>query len=194
MNLEALKASVKKYPVGSCSLAISLIMLVALIVRYLDVETIQENHDKAAAEGQRLAANVSHASQLADQTQALEEANKVITSRLVNPSDLAINLQYFYKLEAETGIKLVDTRPVDSRGGAKAAVKGLYTPVQYIISLQGGYGKVLAFIRKLEHGTYFCRVISSNCSQAQAEQEKGTGEKGSSEMVMSLTVELLGKS
>lgn len=193
MNLESIKALVKKFPVGSSALVVGLIMLVALVVRYLDVDTLQETHDKTAAEGQRLASNISHASQLTEQTQVLEAANTVIASRLVNPSDLAINLQYFYKLEAETGVKLLDTRPVDSRAGAKAAAKGLYTPVQYVVSLQGGYGRVLAFLRKLEHGTYFCRVISSSLSEAQADQDRSGGEK-SSEMVMSLTVELLGKS
>lgn len=193
MNLETLKTTIKKYPVGSSAIVVGLIMLVALVVRYFDVATLQETHDKTAAEGQRLATNISHASQLTDQTKVLEAANAVIASRLVNPSDLAINLQYFYKLEAETGVKLLDTRPVDTRTNAKAGGKGLYTPVQYVVSLQGGYGRVLAFLRKLEHGTYFCRVISSSLSQAQAEQDKSGGER-SAEMVVSLTVELLGKS
>ncbi len=193
MNLESLKAIIKKFPVGSGALVVGLIMLAALIVRYLDVATLQETHDKTAAEGQRLSSNISHASQLTEQTQGLEAANILIASRLINPSDLAINLQYFYKLEAETGVKLLDTRPVDARAGAKAAAKSSYTPVQYVVSLQGGYSRVLAFLRKLEHGTHFCRVISSSLNQAQADQEKSGGEK-SSEMVMSLTVELLGKS
>jgi len=194
MNLETLKITIKKYPVGSSALVVGLIMLVALVVRYLDVATLQEAHDTAAAEGQRLGTNISHAVQLTEQTQVLEAANAVIASRLVNPSDLAINLQYFYKLEAEAGVKLLDTRPVDARSGAKAAAKGLYTPVQYIVSLQGGYGHVLAFLRQLEHGTNFCRVISSSLSQGQAGQERSGAEKSGGDMVMSLTVELLGKS
>lgn len=193
MNLGSLKALVKKFPVGSSALVVGLITLAALIFRYLDVATLQETHDKTAAEGQRLASNISHAGQLSEQTQVLEAANAIIAGRLINPSDLAINLQYFYKLEAESGVKLIDTRPVDTRARAKAAVKGSYTPVQYVVSLQGGYGRVLAFLRKLEHGTHFCRVISSSISETQGDQEKTGGEKNS-EMVMSLTVELLGKS
>lgn len=194
MNLETIKGIVKKYPVGSGAITVGLITLIALVVRFFDVASTEEEHDKAGAEGQKLTANISHAAQLAEQTQVLEEANNGIMSRLVNPSDLAINLQYFYKLEAETGVKLLDTRPVDTRPGVRSAAKGMYTPVQYVVSMQGGYSRILTFLRKLEHGTYFCRVINSSCSSASGEQEKPGAEKGANEMVMSLTVELLGKS
>ena len=189
MNPEALKSLIKKFPVGTGAVIIILVMLGALVYRHMAMTEIQELYDNTAAEGQKIASNITQAARLDEQLQALEEANKTIAGRLVNPLDLAINLQYFYKLEAETGVKLLDTHPVDSKGTAKAGAKGLYTPVQYVVSLQGEYVRTLAFLRRLEHGAIFCRVISGNCGQGQSEQGKGGGDTA-----MTLTVELLGKS
>jgi len=190
MNLEAIKAYIKKYPVGTGAVLVSLILSAALWIRHDAAAEKQAVFDTTVVEGQRLTDNIAHSAQLEEQFHELEEANKAIESRLVNPSDLAINLQYFYKLEAETGVKLIDTRPSDTRGNSgKTAVKGAYVPVQYVISLQGKFSQTLALLRRLEQGTYYCRILSGNCSQAQAEQEKGGGD-----IVMSLTVELLGRS
>jgi hypothetical protein len=189
MNLAALKTYIKKYPVGASAGLLALVMASALVFRHFDFAETQSAFDVSAAEGQKLEANIAYAGQLEEQLKALEEANKMIAGRLVNPSDLAINLQYFYKLEAETGVKLVDTRPIDSRAPAKAAAKGQYTSVQYAVTLQGSYARTLTFLRRLENGASFCRIISGSCTQAQAEQGKGSGETS-----MSLTVELLGRS
>jgi len=189
MNFGAIKSYIKKYPVGTGAAILAIVMLAALVFRHFELAELQLAYDNAAAEGQKLATNIAHAGQLEEQLNALEEANKSIAERLVNPLDLAINLQYFYKLEADTGVKLQDTHPVDLKGAVKAAPKGLYTPVQYVVTLQGGYVRTLTFLRRLEHGAFFCRVISGSCGQAQSEQDKGSGDT-----TMSLTVELLGRS
>jgi len=189
MNFGEAKSYIKKYPVGTSAAALALLMTGALVMRHLELADAQAIYDDAAAEGQKLTVTISHAGQLDEQLKELEEANKAISARLVNPPDLAINLQYFYKLEADTGVKLLDTHPVDVRGSAKSATKGSYTPVQYAITLHGGYIQTLTFLRKLEHGVFFCRVIGGSCAQAQSEQEKGGGDT-----TMSLTVELLGRS
>ena len=188
MNLAALKTFIKKYPVGTCAGLIALVMACALVFRHFEFSETQSAFDVSAAEGQKLQSNIAYAGQLDEQLKALEEANKAVADRLINPADLAINLQYFYKLEAETGVKLVDTRPLDSRTTAKAAAKGLYTPVQYAVTLQGSYARILTFLRRLENGVFFCRIISGNCTQAQPEQGKG-----GTDTSMSLTVELLGR-
>jgi hypothetical protein len=190
MNFGSLNVSyIKKYPVGVGAVVLALVMIAAVTVRHMKFSEQQVVYDNTAAEGQKLVANIAHAGQLEEQLKALEEANKTISGRLVNPSDLAINLQYFYKLEADTGVKLLEMHPVDVKGSAKLAAKGVYTPVQYVVTLQGGYVRTLAFLRRLEHGAYFCRIISGSCSQVQSTQDKVSGE-----VTMSLTVELLGRS
>ncbi len=196
MDSAALKSTIKKYPFGVSIAIVAVLVFGALYYRHLTMSEQQELYNAKSAESSRLANNISHAVQLDDHVRALEEANKVVIGRLVNPQDLAINLQYFYKLEAETGVKLLDTRPVESRGAAKAVVKGVYTPVQYAITLQGRYEQTLAFLRRLERGTIFCRIISGTLGQAQlsGSDSQSTQEKVSDDTAMSLTVELLGRS
>jgi len=187
MDIGIIKALIKKYPVGAASIGLVLIMGGVLYVRNLSLSEQLESYNTQSEEAKKLAANITNSNQLEEHVRALAEANKTIDGRLVNPQDLAINLQYFYKIEADTGVKLLDARPVDARGG-KSGAKGVFGAVQYNISLQGRYLQTLSFLRRLERGTYFCRVISANCGPAQSGQEKGTGET-----VMSLTVELLGR-
>jgi len=104
MNLASLKSFIKKYPVGTGAVVVTVIMLGAIIVRYMEYSDMQGAYAATVAEGQRLAANVAHAGQLDEQLHAIEAANTTISERLVNPADLALNLQYFYKLEADTGV------------------------------------------------------------------------------------------
>lgn len=186
MNTESIKAFYKKYPVGVIASTIALIVLGLLFYRNAALAEMQAEVDQRAADGQRQTTNISYASLLDAQLQAMEVANTNVASRLINPNDLANNLQYFYKLESEAGVKLLNT-PGPASGGGKAS-KGLYVPVRYTVSVQGGYAQVLTFLRKLEQGVYYCRVKNATCSQAQQSDEMGSGE-----IVLSLTVELLGR-
>ena len=80
-------------------------------------------------------------------------------ARLIRASDIGINQQYFYRLETESGVKLVDLRQ-----GARGTPKGGTVPISFTVSAQGDYAQVLAFLRALENGAHFCRVQSGSCS------------------------------
>jgi len=190
MNLAIIKTTFKKHPVGSVATIVAVAVIAAWFYRHSIMSDMQLDFEGKNNEAERLAANVSYSAQLEEQLHALEEANRVISGRLVNPQDLAINLQYFYKLEAETGVKLLDTRPANLPSGkANASIKGGYKPVQYAVSLQGSYTRVLTFLRRLEQGNCYCRVVSAACSQASG----GQGKLESDDVTLSLTVEILGK-
>jgi hypothetical protein len=191
MNIEAIKVFLKKHPAGAAAIITTLIMCGAIYVRHLSMSEQQAAFDVKSAEGQRLSANISHSNQLDEHVRALEEANKTIAGRLVNPQDLAINLQYFYKLEADTGVKLLDTRPTAASTTKLSTAKGAYVPVQYAVSLQASYVRALTFLRRLEQGNYYCRVVSASCSLA---GQSGGPDKAADEIVLTLTVDLLGRS
>jgi Tfp pilus assembly protein PilO len=186
MNTESIKALYKKYPVGIIASAVAIIVLGLLFYRHAALAEMQAQRDQKVLDRDRQFENKTHASLLEAQLQAMESANATIRTRLINPNDLANNLQYFYKLETEAGVKLLNT-PRPASENLKAS-KGLYVPVQYAVSVQGSYRQVLTFLRKLEQGIYYCRVKSAVCSQAQQ-----TNENAPAEVVLSLNVELLGR-
>jgi len=116
---------------------------------------------------------------------ALISSNAQTDSRLVSSADLATNLGYFYKMEADAGVKLLDLRQASP---AKSAAKSTYLPVGYTVAVQGEYKKVITFLQKVETGDHFCRVLSASFS-AKAGEPADT-----STITLSLSLELLGKS
>ncbi|MFT3868197.1 MAG: hypothetical protein QM715_06820 [Nibricoccus sp.] len=197
MNLGIIKTTAKKYPLGTVAALVLIVMLSLLFVRRSAMADLRVSLELNTEESQRHLANISHSNQLAEHVQALENANRTIASRLVDPQNLAINLEYFYKLERETGVKLLDTRPALASsvlGKAAPTMKGGYKPVQYTVSLQGSYTRALTFLRRLEQGSYYCRVVTANCNPAQEETNAAAGDKKTApEIILSLTVEILGK-
>lgn len=186
MNTDSIKVLYKKSPVAFVASAVAIVLFGAYFYRHGALAEMQAQVEQRMADGQRQATNVNFANLLDSQLQAIEVANTNVASRLINPNDLANNLQYFYKLESEAGVKLLNTpRPTAEK--IKTG-KGLYVPVQYAVSVQGSYKQVLTFLRKMEQGVYYCRVKGAVCSEAQK-----TNESAQAEVVLSLTVELLGR-
>jgi hypothetical protein len=136
-------------------------------------------------EGELLAANIEDSNQLKEQQAAMVDANQVIADRMIQVGQLADNLQYFYRLESETGIKILDLRQNAWSPPGKGAAKTFYTPVGFQVSAQGDYPKVLDLLRRLETGEHYCRVTSCDLKPTNAETRGG-------DLVVALNLELLG--
>jgi hypothetical protein len=118
---------------------------------------IEEAHltlPQKSAEGERLAANVREGGQLQEQLDTLTAAGVKIQNRMIRASQLANNLQYFYRLENEAGVELIDVR--QTTPALKAA-----GPVGFTVSVKGDYPTLIGFLRRLENGPHFCRINSS---------------------------------
>jgi len=145
--------------------------------------------DQKATLGERIDANLKNGAQLADQYAALAAARKEIESRLIHADEIAKNLQFFYKLEAETGVKLVDLRQSTAGPGAKPSKsKSFYRSVGYVVAVRGDYVRILDFIRRLESGQRFCRIMTATMGVG-----AGTEKERASEMTINLNLELLGQ-
>jgi hypothetical protein len=189
-QLNAIKSIFSKYPVASGTVCLLCVLAVAFILRHGKASDLQATLASKTDEARRQSLNIARHAQLDEQLTTLEEANREIGSRLVNPQDLATNLQYFYKLEAETGVKLLDTHPAGSNSGKQQPFKAGYRTVQYGMTLEGSFNQVLVFLRRLEQGTIYCRIISAECA---AKQEEPTEKKDQGTVNLSLTIEILGK-
>lgn len=158
LTTQSISAAVKKYPLLFVA---SIVVIGLLVVRYSRdgaAEAQQEELDRHAADARQQHANIVNTSLLHDQLSFLIQANSAVRERSLVVGGLAQNLQYFYRLENEVGIKYLDLRP-----GTKApSVKGAsYVPLNYIVNVQGDYSQVMTFLRHLERGAYFCRINSA---------------------------------
>jgi hypothetical protein len=135
-------------------------------------------------QGELMLANIEDAHQLKEQHAALVSANQAIADRMIRVGQLAENLQYFYRLESETGTKLTDPRQLAWNPPPKNMPKTTYTPVGFAITAQGTYPKLMDLLRRLENGEHYCRMISCNVHPV--------AEQRGSPLLMTLNLELLG--
>ena len=184
MTKEELIALIKKNPVSFGCGALSLALAVGL---YLRSEAIPEAEDELAlksAEAQRYALNLKSSSQLKEQHEALVADNKTIESRMVRVSQYGVNTQFFYKLFADTGVKQLDFRQSTASANVPKGGKATFFPVAFSVSVQGSFAQIIDFLRQLEDGAHYCRVLNATCSG-------GAGNRAGP-LTLSLNLELLG--
>lgn len=186
---EKILALMRKNPVGfACGLA-GVILISAAYFRSDAVPEAATELEAKSAEADRLAANIKHSAQLKEQVELLTTVAKQIdTTRLVRASELATNLQYFYRLEAETSVKLLELRQNQVLPAKEK--KGSFIAVPFTVGAQGDYPHLLEFLRRLEGGTHYCRVLSATLAAAVG----GGGEEaaGGGLLTINLQIELLG--
>lgn len=187
MNAQKLTALIKRHTLCSACVALSLVLAVAIYLRGGSLPDLQQRYADNSAEGERIFANKTNAATLPDQLAALKADDEAIAARLVHSDDLATNLQYFYRLEADTGVKLVDLRQLSLSPPHKSAAKTPYAGVGFAVTVQGSYPTLLVFLRKLENGAYFCRINAATFNRAGGEGAVGDL------ITLNLNLELLGQ-
>jgi hypothetical protein len=181
---EQLGAFVKKSPIGVGCAVLSLALIVTAYVRWDYRADEKTKLDEKSTESARLTANLKNAAQLPEQFDAVMAAEKAIENRLIRASQLTTNNQYFYKLESDTGVKLLNLQPVAiSAAQKKDAGKSGYIPIAFGVSVQGNYTQLLQFLRNLENGQHYCRVLAASCN-APPDRD--------SALTLALNIELLG--
>ena len=165
-----------------------LVSVVIAVVLYLRSDLLPEAEAVLAEksqQGELIAANLEDARQLVEQHAAIAAANQAIAARMIRVGQLAENMQYFYKLENDTGTKLTDPRQVPWTPPPKNLPKTTYTSVGFQITAQGNYGQIVDLLRRLENGEHYCRVITCNIHPA-TETMRGTP------LTITMSLELLG--
>ncbi|MDI1320315.1 MAG: hypothetical protein PSW75_09015 [bacterium] len=158
MTFADILAKFKKQPVGfGCGL-LCVICAGLLYFRSGKIDENQAEYEAKSAAATTILDNVRNAEKLPAQVAEIQTLSKELDGRLIRAGQLAVNLQYFYKLEAETEVKLIDVR----QNAAPKGGKSLYTGIPFNVSVQGSFKQVLAFLQKLENGPHFCHFSSIN--------------------------------
>lgn len=184
MTNEELKALVKKNPISVACGALALLLAVGLYFRSGAVPEADAELATQTADAERLALNLKNSEKLKEQLDALAGHNKTIESRMVRVSQFGNNSQFFYKLFADTGVKQVDFRQVTTAANMTKGAKSAFIPVAFNLSVQGSMAQILDFLRQLEEGAHYSRVLTASLSS-------GGGARGGL-LTLSLTLELLG--
>ncbi len=179
MNAADLAALLKKHPISVACAVVSIACGVILYLRGDKIGELQTLSEQKAAEAAATLANVRNSEKLGEQAAAMKAATDELDNRLMRAGGLAVNLQYFYRLEADTGVKLMDVR----QGGVRPVAKNSsFLGVPYNVSVQGTYPQVITFLSRLQNGTHVCRFLTA-----------GFGKSGEDKVVLSLSLEILGQ-
>lgn len=180
-------ALIKKQPIAFACGVVCLLCAVAFYFRMDAIDEARASFDARDKESKAVAQNARHATGLAEQVAEMQAAGKQVESRLVRASELANNLQLFYRLENETGVKLVDVHQNPLTAAKPGTPKALFVPVSFSLTLQGTYTQAWSFLRRLETGPHFARFDRLSLSKV-----GGSKESPSDQMNIVFTVEILG--
>jgi Tfp pilus assembly protein PilO len=186
MDTADISARIKKQPIGVVCGLICLLSIGWLYYRNGETERRQAEYEAKSAEAKKVLSNVSISKGLPAEVAELQAATKEMEGRLIRDSQLAVNLQYFYKLEAETEVKLLDVRQNPRNRNAKSA----YVGIPFNVNVQGSYKNVMAFLQRVEKGRHFCRLLAVTMNKSPYGAE---GQASSPGITMALNLELLGQ-
>lgn len=149
----------KRNPIPVGAGLLSLALAATIFLRSDLVPEANATLDAKSTEARRYDLNLTNSTQLKEHYEAMAGATKEIESRLIRPSQLGINQQYFYRLESEYGVKLSELRQ-DSRTQSQ----GSFIAVPFALTVQGDFPAVVGFVQGLENGAHYCRVLSASCT------------------------------
>ena len=183
MTNEEQIALLKKNPISVGSAVLAILIGAGIYFRSGEIQAAEAELAQKSAEAERLALNIVSSAQLKEQYDAIVAANKVIDAGIIRASNQGANTGYMYKIaEADSGLKIVDFRQT-TLTIAKPA-KGNFGAVSFAVSVQGNLPKLLDFLRALENGAHYSRVLTASVS--------GNVASRSSPLTLSLTLEMLG--
>lgn len=179
MNTQDLIAKAKQYPIASVALGLSLLLAAFFYIRGMSHSEDLARRDKANAEWQTIEENVlKNSVNLETHLEMAQRLSQDVKGRLIQPTELAQNYQYFYRLEATTGVKInsLQQQPPPPPAPAAAAPAGgerkspapppLFSKVGYTLSVSGQFHQVLHFLHALENGEHFYHLNTFSIQRA----------------------------
>lgn len=188
-------ALIKKQPIAFAFAFVAFACGLLMYFRSDATDLARQHFEARDSEARKMEANVRHLAGLPEETEQMQEAGRQFEARLIRAGQLANNLQFFYRIEAETGVKLIDVRqnPVPApRPNAPRTTA--YAAVPFTLSVQGSFAQVYDFLRRIEAGSHFTRFnqVTFTKIDAAAATTTGTAAAPGDLMNVSLLVEMLG--
>lgn len=182
MKIQDIVDFLKRYPIP-CLSAAGIVITLILVYFRMDVNTeLEGRYQTVSAEGATVMNNIVNGSGLKEHVEAIQAQSIELESRLVRPAELAKNLQYFYRLESETGAKLGELRQVPLTNLPSA--KGSFQPVQYSLVVTADYPVLMDYLNRLEKGVCFYRMNNFSLQHSRESTRRM--------LVMAMNIELLG--
>lgn len=190
MDIQAILAKIKQYPVAvGCAIG-ALVLLVVIWLRMPHLPNLEQLANDRDETSNTIARNLKEAVGIEEDSEELAEYVANIERRLMHPDRKAINYQFFYGLEENSGVRITGLNQVGvvSSTGKPPPDKPaltLYTPIQYSIAIAGTWDQCMEFLYLLETGNFFPRYEAFSVGETR-------GDDAEQLVSMSFTLEMLG--
>lgn len=190
MDTQALIAFIKKHPIGVGCAVLAMVLGALTFVRAGTVTELEDELMQLSSQGDRLKNNLKYSVGLDEDLAAVEAAIAEVERKTINPGALATNLQFFYRLEQELALSIIDLRQGVLVNTTQPRE---YLSVPYVVSVQGTYLQLIEFLHRLEQGERVVRFVSLNFSPTRGLAAQG-GDPYNPIILLTLDLELLGRS
>lgn len=177
MNAQAILEKIKQYPVPVVCGIVIVIALILLFIRGPKAEELDGTLSDYERNWKQIQANASRSRGLESHVKKLENLKSEVDSRLMSTETVAINYEFFYALEKQTGVRItsMDQREALEGNALPGQIAGMenYIAIPYNLIIEGRFSQILEFLKELNRGRYIIRLDTFNFSATQSEDASG---------------------
>lgn len=147
------------------------------------ITELEDERDQVGRQAMQIDENIVAGTKLDVHVEEIRAMAVQLDERVVQQAELAKNLNYFYGLEAATGVSLSDLRQGDATP-IKDVENSPYVGVGYYVLLSGVFDQVVGYFDELENGSRIYQLNNFNLQQGRDAKEEL--------VTLSLNLKLLG--
>jgi hypothetical protein len=175
----------RRHPLATICGGIALVVLGAFVFRYSSLDDAKELLAQQQGKAESIHRNIRNATELPEHLAALQSGVTRLEEKLMRSGDVAAYQQFFFKLETDSGVKIVRLQPTATSRPGQGKQAGTYLPLGFDITVEGTFPDVVRFSRNLESSARYFRLGSFSVRRG-----GGTGQSNIVTLIMGL--ELLG--
>ena len=172
---------IRRYPAGALSIALCLPAAGSVFVLRNMLTDADRNYEKLNEKGVAMSEYVAGVRNIRTQAAAAHAAADQIEAGLIDESNLAENLWYFYQIEQQTHARISELRQLSSTAPKN---QGYYKVVPFSLRVAGNYEQVSGYLYHLETGPRMLRV---NSFEIQRQESAGNN------LLLVLTLDVLAR-
>lgn len=194
MKIEAILDFVRKKVILSISSVVFLVCTLVFLFHLDKKANLDSEIEQLDIRMSTILKNMKNSARLEEDLAVVEDSIEQLDARLFDSQELATNYNYFFNIEADTGVKISGLKQFDVsedevRSNKKKRMpkptKDAYQKIRYHMMAIGEYMQLVDLMRKLEGGPSFYRLEKFRVS-------KGTG-TDSSKLSMDMSLLILGR-
>lgn len=161
----------KAYPIAIAAGLLTLVFAGVLFLRSSSLDALEFSLQEKESEWNRVSGNLTRARDLEAHLAQIKAYDAEVNARLMDPEERALNYDYFYALEAESGVSLASLNQggvVETKNSNEPGIAEFkkYRLIGYNLAVEGDFTSIVKFVSLLADGEYFARISSFSIARA----------------------------